>query len=100
MRGRNDSAFLNYFNSELSKYAGCGSTYHGAYGHRLRKRFGFDQLERAYSVLKHNPNSRQVALQIWDAPNDLPDKNGSAVASDIPCNVSCLLKVRDGCLDR
>src|SRR5260221_6769424 len=44
MRGRNDSAFLNYFNSKLPRYAGSGSAYHGAYGYRLRNMFGFDQL--------------------------------------------------------
>src|SRR5689334_4831544 len=35
MRGRNDSAFLNFFNKDLPKYAGGGPTYHGAYGFRL-----------------------------------------------------------------
>lgn len=99
VRGRNDSAFLNYFNKELPKYAGYGSTYHGAYGHRLRSEFGFDQLERAYSALKGNPESRQVTLQIWSALNDFPDANGRAVANDIPCNISSLLKVREGRLE-
>jgi thymidylate synthase len=99
MRGRNDSTFLNYFNSKLPKYAGYGPTYHGAYGHRLRSVFGFDQLLRAYLALKHNPDSRQVTLQIWNASTDSPDDNGRPVASDIPCNISCLLKVRKGRLE-
>lgn len=99
LRGRNDSAFLNYFNTQLPKYAGLGSTYHGAYGVRLRSRFGVDQLERAYLALKNNPESRQIVLQIWDPIADLPDVNGVATSPDIPCNISCLLKVRDGRLD-
>jgi thymidylate synthase len=99
IRGRNDSAFLNYFNRELPKYAGNGLVYHGAYGFRLRSQFGFDQLERAYSALRHNPDTRQVALQIWDAKVDFPDSEGAAVAADIPCNMTALLKVREGRLE-
>ncbi len=37
LSGRNDSAFLNYWNSRLPKYAGSGNEYHGAYGFRLRQ---------------------------------------------------------------
>ena len=94
MRGRNDAAFLNYFNRQLSHHAGDGSTYHGAYGQRLRVAFGLDQLERAYLALRHNPDSRQVVLQIWDPRQDLPDQVGRAACQDVPCNVSALLKVR------
>ena len=78
MRGRNDSAFLNYFNRQLPLRAGHGATYNGAYGQRLRAAFGFDQLERAYLALRHNPNSRQVVLQIWNPQRDLPDQTGRA----------------------
>src|SRR3990172_1046196 len=48
--GRNDSAFLNYFNTKLPECAGEGDTYHGAYGFRLRKQMGFDQLKQAYKI--------------------------------------------------
>lgn len=95
VRGRNDSAFLNYFNNELRKFAGEGATYHGAYGYRLRKTFGVDQLERARTTFANNPDSRQVVLQLWDAKQDLPNEKGREADSDIPCNVSALLKVRN-----
>lgn len=99
LAGRRDSAFLNNWNPNLPKYAGCGDTYHGAYGFRLRNHFLLDQLETAYRALKHNPDSRQVVLQIWDAAADLPDANGSPRAEDIPCNVCALVKVRNGRLE-
>jgi thymidylate synthase len=99
LRGRQDSAFVNYFNKRLPEFAGNGPTYHGAYGHRLRTQFGIDQLKRAFEALRANPDSRQVVLQIWDARTDLPESDGSAVAKDIPCNVCSLLKVRRGRLD-
>lgn len=96
LRGRNDSAFLNYFNQSLPRYAGSGSTYHGAYGFRLRTMHGIDQLHRAYEALSSNPDSRQAVLQIWSPTADLPAPDGSAAAPDIPCNICSLLKVRSG----
>jgi thymidylate synthase len=95
LSGRNDAGLLNFFNPLLPKYAGVGETYHGAYGYRLRRQFGVDQLDRAYHALLHNPDSRQVVLQIWDPRADLPTKKGMAAAQDIPCNVGSFLKIRD-----
>ena len=99
LAGREDSALPNHWNPELSKYTGPGERYHGAYGHRLRHRFGFDQLERGYLALKNNPDSRQVVLQIWDPGIDLPNEEGRPAARDVPCNVLSMLKVRDGKLE-
>jgi thymidylate synthase len=95
LEGRNDSRFPTYFNRQLPRFAGGGPTFHGAYGFRLRRHRGLDQLERAYRALRANPDSRQVVLQIWDSTIDLPAMNGDAVAPDIPCNVISMLKVRN-----
>lgn len=97
--GRHDSAMLNYFNPILPRYAGEGDVYHGAYGHRIRKSLGFDQLERAYQALSSKPESRQVVLQIWNSETDLPSESGEPVSKDIPCNVCSLIKVRDSKLE-
>lgn len=97
--GRNDAAFLNYFNRHLSQYCGPGDSYDGAYGYRLRYHLGVDQLLSAYQALKSNPESRQVVLQVWDSVADLPEANGQARSADIPCNVVSLLKVRDDHLE-
>lgn len=99
MAGSNDAALPNYFNPRLPQFAGYASTYHGAYGHRLREAFGIDQLKRAFHALSANPESRQIVLQIWSAERDLPDEQGSPVSPDIPCNLLSLLKVRDGKLE-
>lgn len=99
LTGRNDSAMLNYFNPTLPKFAGDGPTYHGAYGFRLRKSLGFDQIERAYQALSANPDTRQVTLQIWDSRLDIPDESGAPKSKDIPCNICSLLKVRNGRLE-
>jgi thymidylate synthase len=99
LNGQNESAFLNFWNSKMPLFAGSGSVYPGAYGHRLRAHFGIDQLERAAEVLSANSTSRQVVLQIWDPATDLPVSTGEPRNQDIPCNVSSLLKVRDGKLE-
>lgn len=99
LTGRKDSAFLNAWNRRLSSFAGSGDAYHGAYGFRLRHHFGLDQLLRAYDTLRRNSALRQVVLQIWDPPADLPRPDGSPVDPDVPCNVCSMLKVRDGRLE-
>jgi len=95
LAGRNDSQFLTYFNRSLSRFAGGGPKLYGAYGERLRHRFGVDQLEHAFLALQANPHSRQVVLQIWDACTDLPDAQGRPRDPDIPCNIQSILKIKD-----
>lgn len=99
LAGRNDSTFINYWNPELPKFAGQDDNYHGAYGYRLRRQFGFDQLERAFTALDKNPSSRQIVLEIWDSESDFPRADGSPVSEDIPCNICSMLKVRDDHLE-
>lgn len=99
LKGRRDSAFLNYFNRKLPQFAGNGETYHGAYGFRLRSNRGIDQMERAYQALKSNPETRQVVLQIWETELDLPGPDGVPVAADVPCNICSFLKIRNGKLE-
>ena len=95
MGGRDDAAFVNFFNPALPNYAGTSARYDGAYGYRLRRAFGLDQLMRSKAALEANPDTRQVVLQIWDVSRDLPDETGQPRNADIPCNVLAMLKVRE-----
>jgi thymidylate synthase len=97
--GRNDAAFLNYWNRRLPQFVGHESENHGAYGYRLRCHLGIDQIERAFNILTNNPDNRQVVLQIWDSRIDLPTANGDSTSMDTPCNVAGFLKVRRGKLE-
>lgn len=99
LSGRDDSAFLNFWNPRLPRFAGHGPLYYGAYGHRLRYRFGIDQIRSAFEALRSEPGTRQVVLQIWDASSDLPIDHGRPRNEDIPCNVCSMLKLRAGALD-
>jgi thymidylate synthase len=97
--GRHDASFLNYWNPKLPQFAGNDKNYHGAYGFRLRRHLGLDQLERAYQALSNNPDTRQVVLQIWDSSVDFPLADGSPASPDIPCNICSFAKIRDGKLE-
>jgi thymidylate synthase len=99
LAGREDSKFINHWNPILPKFAGNDAVYHGAYGARLRYKFCFDQIERAYNILKNNKITRQVTLQIWCPELDMPSDDGEPRAADIPCNVCSMLKIRDSKLE-
>jgi len=94
LKGSNDAKILNYWNSGLQEHAGNAHKYHGAYGYRLRKEFGIDQIKRVYIVLKNNPKTRQAVMLLWNPIEDLPHSDGSPKNSDIPCNIVSLLKIR------
>ena len=99
MTGRRDLAFLEFWNTKYRDFVGPGPDVHGAYGYRLRHHLRIDQLERAYQVLEHNPDTRQVVLQIWDSQEDLPAPDGTPVDQDVPCNIVAMPKIRDGKLE-
>ncbi|MGD8214468.1 thymidylate synthase [Aestuariimicrobium sp. Y1814] len=93
--GRNDLAFLSPWNTTYSNFVGPSAAVYGAYGERLRSRFGIDQLEQTYRALTSTPESRQAVLSIWDPRSDLPGRDGQSRSRDIPCNITSLLKVSD-----
>lgn len=99
--GDNKRDIVDFWNPKYSTYTADEGKdyYHGAYGYRLRKNFKFDQLTRAYNVLKNKPQNRQTVLSYWDATIDFPNEDGSSRSKDIPCNVCSLLKVRDNKLE-
>jgi hypothetical protein len=94
LAGRRDVAFLQWVLPSIAKYSDDQRVFHGAYGYRLRKAMGFDQVESAIEVLSTRPTSRQVVMQIWNSKSDL-DGN----TNDVPCNDLVMCKIRDGKLN-
>lgn len=99
LSGDSEVDFLVPWNSKYPDFVGSTTEAHGAYGKRLRSSFGVDQLLRAGEALRANPTSRQVVLQLYSPALDLPTDQGQPRAGDIPCNVTSLLKIRDGKLE-
>jgi len=83
LAGRNDIAPLIRYAKQFENYSDDGSTLHGAYGHRWREHFGFDQLEIIVKRLRANVDDRRSVLQMWDCNADLSETD---IRKDLPCN--------------
>ena len=95
LAGRNDVAFPAYFAKQILEYSDDGTTLHGAYGHRWRKAFKFDQLREIVTRLRQDPNCRRQVLQMWHAGWDL-GRDGK----DLPCNIAATFQINvNGQLD-
>lgn len=93
--GRNDVEPLAYYVARMRSFSDDGVTLHGAYGHRWRVHFGFDQLGTIINALKADPNDRRQVLSMWDANVDL-GKQGK----DFPCNLQAVFQINhEGKLD-
>lgn len=95
LAGRNDVASVAHYVKRMGTFSDDGETLHGAYGHRWRLHFGFDQLGVIIEALKKNPEDRRNVLQMWDASVDL-GRDGK----DVPCNTQAYFtRQPDGQLD-
>jgi hypothetical protein len=91
LAGRNDVEWPAQFAGRLREYSDDGKTFHGAYGHRLRRSRIGDQLAQAERLLKDDPDTRRVVLSLWDAEKDL-----SHDGKDVPCNTQLYVKAYRG----
>lgn len=104
LAGRNDVESLAYYNSQMREYSDNGKTFHGAYGHRWRKRFGWDQLAGIKRELIDNPTSRRCVLSIWNSCFHDDNQPGGeedmemvlqGPAKDVPCNTHIYFLISD-----
>jgi thymidylate synthase len=94
LAGRNDVAPLVKYAKRMAEFSDDGQYFHGAYGHRWRKHFLYDQLMVIVFALKANPNDRRQVLTMWDATVD-PQKAANG-GKDVPCNTQAYFLIRDG----
>lgn len=92
--GSNDVRWLEQFNKRYRQYADRNTDIiHGAYGHRWRKHFGRDQIQRVAELLERDPTTRRAVLGMWDPTGDLDDH------PDLPCNTHILFRTTNVGLD-
>lgn len=91
LAGEDEVGFLLPFNARFKEYAEDDGLCHGAYGYRWRRAFRVDQLQYAADMLRADPNTRRVVLQMWSTDRDL-----GAQKRDIPCNTHIYLDCRGG----
>lgn len=92
--GSNRVELPSMFLSSISQFSDNGATFHGAYGYRLRRAFGFDQIISAIDLLTKKPDTRQCVMSIWHPGLDL-----GANTKDVPCNNLVMLDVVNGRLN-
>lgn len=66
---------------------------HGAYGPRIRSRYGFDQLEAAMAMMRRKDGSRRTVIQLYEARDLLVDDG-----VDVPCTTTMQFLRRRGVL--
>ena len=90
MSGRRDLKTIIPFNAGMSNFSDDNENLNGAYGFRWVSYFNYDQIDLCAEMLRKDPDSRRVVLQMWDAVHDLDSSS-----KDIPCNTNIYFKVRD-----
>lgn len=94
LAGRDDVASLNNFIRDFGdRFAEPNGAVHGAYGHRWRRAFGFDQLNAIVKKLRNDRTSRQAVLTMWDPGPNCVDLDGDW--KDRPCNTHIYFRIRD-----
>lgn len=86
--GRRDVSTLVEFNKRIAQYSDNGTSFHGAYGYRLRT-VPYDQVREVIKLLRNDPDTRRAVLTIWDPVLDL-----NVESLDIPCNDTIFFKLR------
>lgn len=95
LAGRDDLAFVEYFNSRMRNFSDNGQRLNGAYGHRWRKRFSCDQLVALIKHLKSDPTSRRAVLTMWGPVQNLQNLE----SKDVCCNTQTYFEIREGHLN-
>lgn len=97
MAGRRDVATLAEYVARMKQFSDDGEVLHGAYGHRWRQHFQFDQLRELYHLLREDGNTRRAVLNMWDPVVDIGTKANKR--KDLPCNTQIYFSLWLGKLD-
>jgi thymidylate synthase len=89
LAGSRELQFIEYYVSRYADESDDGVTVHGAYGPRLFRVRGHDQVANVLSLLKRRPSSRRAVIQLFDA-SDLAIQH-----KDVPCTCSLQFIVRE-----
>lgn len=90
--GSNDTNFISNYGSIWKKLSDDGETNNSAYGHIVKEKHGYNQLDLAYEILKEDPHSRRAVINI-----NVPD--GKALETkDEQCTIALQFYIRNNLL--
>lgn len=90
LAGSRELAFIEYYLSRYARESDDGKTVHGAYGPRLFRMRGQDQVENVLALLRERSTSRRAVIQVFDSADLAADH------TDVPCTCSLQFFVREG----
>lgn len=104
LEGRDDVQFPATFVKNMKNFSDDGHVFWGAYGHRWRRMFGYDQIAMIIRELTRNPLSRRCVLQMWNPKfgglGQIPDLHQAmSGGKDVPCNTAIYFDTQDGKLN-
>lgn len=85
--------FINNFSKFWNKISDDGETSNSAYGYILRKKFGFDQIEKVIELLNKDPSSRRAVVNL-----NIPNENVIETKDEI-CTIALAFNIRHGKLN-
>lgn len=88
MSGNNTLKSIQNITNAWNRMSDDGETVNSNYGYCIESKYGFNQWQYVYDMLKENPNSRQAVIHIKTA-DDKPSK-------DVNCTVCLQFFIRDG----
>lgn len=87
LSGSNMVSAISPYSKVWEKLSDDGETVNSAYGHRIYRKFGFDQWGYVKNLLQKDPLSRQAVIHIKE-PNNQP-------TMDLPCTICIQYFIRD-----
>ena len=88
MSGQNTLKSIQNITSAWDRMSDDGETVNSNYGYCIMHKYGFNQLQYVYDMLRENPNSRQAVIHIKTAD----DKS----SKDVNCTVCLQFFIREG----
>jgi thymidylate synthase len=90
---RKPEDFLRQFTKIWDGFTNPGDVVTAAYGHRMRKHFGRDQLDLLVKLLKKDPSSRHGVVVFWDPSSD---GLGGVYKKNVPCPYTFTVNIFGG----
>jgi len=93
LSGSNSMYFISKFGKMWEKLSDDGVTNNSAYGYKIQKQFGFNQINVIKNLLTRDPNSRRAVINI-----NIPNKNVFET-NDEPCTIALQFLIRNNKLN-